>query len=209
MTSRARLRATSEWAQALPGFQIWRSGHLLRRIGPVLQGIALDGTGGRYYPTAHVHALVTDFPVVSLTLSYRLAYGSIPVESGSQIISRAARELADESPLPLREVPSLAQIVEEYRRSAPGDAASHVPELAMLSAFVARDFLEAQLDFVREQSTGWRALPAVFNTAREWRAGRESWLRRLAVQARDVRALEERVERNVRALGAASIRPVA
>lgn len=209
MTTRARLRVTREWAQALPGFQVWRSGHLLRRIGPVLQGVALDGTGDRYYPTAHVHALVTDFPVVSLTLSYRLAYGSIPTESGSRAISDAAWELADESPLPLREAPSLAQIVGEYRRSAPGDAANHVPELAMLSAFVSRDFLEEQLDFVREQSAGWRTLPAVFDTARGWRADRETWLGRLAVEARDVRALEERVERNVRALGVSSIRRVA
>lgn len=209
MTSRARLQATREWARALPAFQVWRSGRLLRRIGPVLQGVTLDGTGDRYYPTAHVHALVTDFPVVSLTLAHRLTNGSIPADSGARTISDVARELADESPLPLHEVPSLAQIVEVYRRSAPGNTPSHVPELVMLSTFVSQEFLEEQLKFVEEQSAGWSTLPAVFHTAHAWRAERERWLGRLVVEARDLHELEGRVARNARALGVASICRVA
>lgn len=52
-------RVTKDWAVAFPGFAVWRPLHLLRRIGPAVQGICLDRStsGDGYLPTAHVHAL--------------------------------------------------------------------------------------------------------------------------------------------------------
>jgi len=62
---------TRDWATEFPAFAVWRPLRLLRRLGPWVQGITLErsSAGDDYRPTAHVHALTRDFPVISLTLA--------------------------------------------------------------------------------------------------------------------------------------------
>ncbi len=71
-------RLTRAWAELFPEFAVWRPLRLLRRIGPVVQRIVLEpsGSADRYYPTAHVHPLTRDFPVVSLGMAWRVRLGA-------------------------------------------------------------------------------------------------------------------------------------
>ncbi|MFF3653781.1 hypothetical protein [Streptomyces olivochromogenes] len=112
-------RVTSDWGAALPGFSEWRPLRLLRRIGPVVQGVTLDRTteGGGYFPTVHIHALVQEFPVISLTLGQRMVTPSGVQESvsfarHSNECQSAARRLVAQSRLSLEEPPTIASIVE-------------------------------------------------------------------------------------------------
>ncbi|MFF2127613.1 hypothetical protein ACFVW1_19855 [Streptomyces olivochromogenes] len=107
-------RVTSDWAATLPGFGVLRSLHLVRRIGPVLQGVCLDRStsGDGYFPTAHVHALTREFPVISLTLGHRLERPSAQPETVLFIrhegeFRRAADALKAQSRLSLDAPPSL------------------------------------------------------------------------------------------------------
>ncbi|MGW6441474.1 hypothetical protein [Lentzea sp. NPDC055074] len=118
-------RVASDRAEEFPGFVIWRTLHLLRRIGPVLQGICIERTtsGDEYFATAHVHSLASDFPVVSLTLAQRLlGPGGQPERlrfTCHEAEFRAAADgLRSQSTLSLGEPPSLEQIVREYHSVA-------------------------------------------------------------------------------------------
>src|SRR5689334_8250555 len=74
----AARRITEDWATAFPGFGVYRPLRILRRLGPLVQGVTLErsSSGNDYLPTAHVHALTRSFPVISLTLAERLAGNS-------------------------------------------------------------------------------------------------------------------------------------
>lgn len=118
-TATAR-RVTADWAKVFSGFDAWRPLHLLRRIGPVLQGITLDRStsGDAYFPTAHIHALTRPFPVVSLTLGQRLASDSGMQESirfARHAVDHidASRRLAEQARLSLGAPPSVGDIVKE------------------------------------------------------------------------------------------------
>ncbi|MER5181771.1 hypothetical protein ABT009_26010 [Streptomyces sp. NPDC002896] len=112
-------RVTSDWGAALPGFSEWRPLRLLRRIGPVVQGVTLDRTtaGDGYFPTTHIHALVREFPVIALTLGQRLVTPSGIQESVSFArhsgeYQSAARRLVAQSRLSLEEPPTISSIVD-------------------------------------------------------------------------------------------------
>lgn len=51
---------TNEWAQEFQELNVYKSMWLMRRIGPLLQGICLDrdSTNSNYLPTFHVHNLI-------------------------------------------------------------------------------------------------------------------------------------------------------
>jgi len=62
---------SNHWNQKYPGLVLYKSMWLLRRIGPLLQGICLDrdSTNANYLPTFHVHNLIgqeDDFISLSL-----------------------------------------------------------------------------------------------------------------------------------------------
>lgn len=118
-------RVTEVWSRFFPEFTVWQPLRLIRRIGPVLQGIMLDpsSSGVQYYPTAHVHSLTRDFPVVTLSLAWRVrrgkgSQGMVGIDEGLEVLEGLAALLVEQSPLSLRSVPTLTEIVNEYRRVA-------------------------------------------------------------------------------------------
>ncbi|MEV1118832.1 hypothetical protein AB0I91_27515 [Actinosynnema sp. NPDC049800] len=85
-------KVTSDWGRTFDQFAVWRPLRLLRRLGPVVQGITLDRNtaGDAYFPTVHIHVLAVPFPVISLTMGQRLLD-----DSGAQkqvMFSRHAEE---------------------------------------------------------------------------------------------------------------------
>ena len=121
--SPAQARAiTTDWGAQFPQLKPWRPLRLLRRLGPLLQGITLErsSSGDDYLPTSHLHALTRPFPVVTLTLAQRLAHRNgaawrIHVNEHAAKLSMAAATLREQSVMPLDLPPSPAEVLACYR----------------------------------------------------------------------------------------------
>ncbi|WP_405731498.1 hypothetical protein OG607_33755 [Streptomyces sp. NBC_01537] len=186
-------RITSDWADLFPEFSIWQPLRLLRRIGPVVQGITLDKStaGDQYYPTVHVHSLAQDFPVISLTLAQRLLKPSgvqqpIEVDRHPEEFRWAAVRLEEQSAFSLRRAPELSEIAEALRAFAlaaqRGRLPAAVPELRD-SVFIPAASGDAEaadesLGLVAELSEKWSKYeaPPGWTDTREWL----DWLRATA-----------------------------
>ncbi|OKJ64192.1 hypothetical protein [Streptomyces sp. CB02261] len=192
-------RVTKEWAAEFPGFDTWKSLHLLRRIGPVVQGICLDRTtgGDGYIPTAHVHALTREFPVVSLMLGQRLARPSgmpDPVLFGrhERDFAHAVGALRQQSRLTLDEPPSIDGIVREYHAEARrrlekghGAAVLEMEDSVLVAAAAGRDELAGEgLALARELAAAWPKGSMPF----DW-PGAGPWFDGLAARAGDRESL--------------------
>lgn len=200
-------RVTSDWAKALPGFSAWRTLHLLRRIGPVVQGVCLDRStdDDGYIPTSHVHPLTRAFPVISLTLSHRLQRPSGQPET--VFFTRHEREFQDgvdalkaQSPLSLREPPTLEQIVREYHSSSVarqerghGAAVVEMEDSILIAAVEGRsDLVDDGLALSAELAGKWPKARLPLN----W-VSADVWLEGLRKKADDPRALAEIVNGQV------------
>lgn len=65
---------TEDWATQFPDLGIYKPLWLLRRVGPLLEGICLnrDSSNERYQPIFHLHSLARDESSLSLTLADEL-----------------------------------------------------------------------------------------------------------------------------------------
>lgn len=201
-------RVTSDWASAFPEFDAWRPMHLLRRIGPVLQGICLDRStsGDGYTPTAHVHALTREFPVISLTLGHRLERSSGQPET--VLFSRHEDEFQDavsalnaQCRISLSEPPSLDEIVREYHsvcstRQEKGlpPAVLEMEDSILIAAAAGRGRLvEAGIALAEDLSARWpkARLPLDWVSA-------DAWIEDLTAKVGDPEVLEAIVSGQVR-----------
>ncbi|GAA4609554.1 hypothetical protein BJY16_007382 [Actinoplanes octamycinicus] len=201
-------RATADWAKEFPNFDVFRSLVLLRRVGPVLQGITLDRTssGDRYEPVCHVHALTREFPpVLTLTLRQQLAgpngYGmQIAFADHDTALADAARLLERQSALPLQDWPTIPQIVDVYRQFALNrlekglaPAVIEVEDSVLIPAVAGiEDSVADSLRLARELATAWPTsrLPPT------WK-GSEAWLEDLERRSRDTARLAEIVDQQI------------
>ncbi|MFF5787937.1 hypothetical protein ACFY8P_23610 [Streptomyces sp. NPDC012693] len=190
---------TKEWAAEFRGFDAWKSLHLLRRIGPVVQGICLDRTtgGDEYIPTVHVHALTREIPVVSLMLGQRLARPSgvpdaVSFARHERDFARAVGALRQQSRLPLDEPPSIDEIVREYHAEARhrlekglGAAVLEMEDSVLVAAAAGRDELAGEgLALARDLTAAWPKWSMPF----DW-PGAEPWFDGLAARAGDRESL--------------------
>lgn len=177
-------RLTSDWADEFPGFDTWRPLRLLRRIGPVLQGITLDlsNSGDEYFPTSHVHALTREFPVVSLTLARRLLRPSgqperIRLSHHESEFRAAVSGLREQSVLPLEECPSLDEIIRIYHSFVVTVKQPAVVELEdsvlLAAAGGLPELVEDGLRIAGDVAVDWPSsrLPLDWPGAQEWTAG--------------------------------------
>ncbi|MEH0423268.1 hypothetical protein [Streptomyces sp. B21-083] len=202
-------RVTKDWAAVFPGFTVWRPLHLLRRIGPVVQGVCLDRStsGDGYLPTVHVHALTREFPVISLTLGQRLERSSGQPETvlfarHEEEFQRAVDTLKAQSRLSLDMPPSLERIVKEYHSSSSArQEAGFSPavvemEDSILIAAAAnrRDLVEDGLSLAADLAGKWpkARLPLTWVSAVAWLDGIRS-------KAGDLETLAETVSGQVAA----------
>ncbi|MFJ8040791.1 hypothetical protein ACIRBX_09840 [Kitasatospora sp. NPDC096147] len=212
-------QVTADWARVFTGFTAWRSLRLVRRIGPVLQGITLDrsGAGDAYHPTAHLHALTRPFPVVTLGLDQRLSGASGMPEAvrfarHAADFPAAAERLAAQSVLPLRESPTVAEIVRALQNRATAHrtkgwppAVQVVEDAVLVSAAVAdRELIGSSLDLARQLSRTWSSgrLPL------DW-PGTDAWLAALERRAADPDALAAVVAGQIAVHGLAKVRTAA
>ena len=148
LTTAARRRITADWLREFPVLGEHRPLSLLRRVGPLLEGIVLDRTSSNdeYRPTFHVHCLLQDFPEVTLTLAHPLLSKktaspmSVSVLYHDKKYVDATTAMAQQSPLALSGDLRLLDVLESYRRFAhrPGahyDADSLYEDMAKLCAW--------------------------------------------------------------------------
>lgn len=65
---------TADWLACFPKLGTYKSLKLGRIVGPFLQGVCLEKSGGGadYLPTTHIHCLAFEFPTVSLQMAQTL-----------------------------------------------------------------------------------------------------------------------------------------
>ncbi|MFD7490608.1 hypothetical protein [Streptomyces mirabilis] len=209
-------QVTADWARAFDGFDIWRPLRLLRRVGPLVQGITLDRStsGDAYFPTAHIHALTRPFPVVSLALGQRLASRSgtpeaIKFTDHTEDYLDAARRLAGQARLSLDVSPPVADVATELRAFATAQhglgswpAVDAVEDSILIpSASGDRGLAEEGLQLARDLVKKWpkHRLPL------DW-VGEEVWITSLRKSADNAEDLRTIVESQVRAHKLAKIR---
>ncbi|MDI6097233.1 hypothetical protein QLQ12_01240 [Actinoplanes sp. NEAU-A12] len=199
--AKARRRISRTWQELFPGFEIWRPMRLLRRIGPILQGVALAQVPGRveYFPTAHVHPLTMNFPGISLSLGHRLSgWRGVDESVSSTADEDAVRDAADrlraQSPLPLGRIPALDEVLAAYRDHLLSQPISirgpshDVEQLLALARFSpSKQVMAAQAEFVEELSKSWRYRPDGVH-------GRDECLRRTLAQVPDRMTLQSIVD---------------
>ncbi len=209
-------QVTADWARAFDGFDIWRPLWLLRRVGPLVQGITLDRStsGDSYFPTAHIHALTRPFPFVSLTLGQRLASSSGMQESirfadHAEDYLDAARRLAGQARLSLDAPPTVREVVTELRASAiaqhgrgwPPAVGEVEDSILVPSASGDRDLAGEGLQLARDLVKKWpkHRLPL------DW-IGEKAWLTSLSMEADNAEGLCAIIESQVKAHKLAKIR---
>ncbi|WP_213013447.1 hypothetical protein [Paractinoplanes toevensis] len=204
--AQVKRRVGKQWEKMFPGFELWRPLRLLRRIGPVLQGISLDlaRSGTQYFPSAHVHPLTMKFPVVSLGLDHRLLGKTgiqrrISFDDDVDTLLAAAADLRAQSPLPLDRYPTAAEILDAYRSffgsaNLPTGPTSEIETLVLLSALSGSPERQTiAVDFARSLVKSWRHAPDGFDSA-------DAWLENLVERADNVDALEAFVDEQAKAL---------
>lgn len=212
LTPSLNARVSGDWAALFPSFGVYRPRHLLRRIGPILQGIALerDGSNECYLPTLHVHSLLRSCPFVTLTLAQVLltartrAPESIPARAHEARFRDAAARLRLQSELPLDGPLSFSALERVYlsylARPGPHYDAEVREELALLYAWAGRPQEASAL--VRDGAEAiavWPyGLPSHIGGADRWRA---KLLEKLTVAEK----LGDVAEANVVALGAGQL----
>src|SRR5689334_13255395 len=74
LTAQLVRQITRDWNDLFPQMAVFRPMWLMRRIGPLVQGIVLERSSGgtQYRPILHVHDLSHPFPTVSLSMSQLL-----------------------------------------------------------------------------------------------------------------------------------------
>ncbi|MEE4494954.1 hypothetical protein [Streptomyces sp. BE230] len=209
-------QVTADWARAFDGFDIWRPLRLLRRIGPLVQGITLDRStsGDAYFPTVHIHALTRPFPVISLTLGQRLASSSDMQESirftdHAEEYLDAARRLVGQARLSVDAPPTVGEVVTELRASAIAQhgmgwlpAVQEVEDSILIpSASGDRDLAEEGLQLAQDLVKKWpkHRLPL------DW-VGEKAWITSLSMEADNVEGLRAIIESQVKAHKLAKIR---
>ncbi|MFB6561701.1 hypothetical protein ACFCYH_22945 [Streptomyces sp. NPDC056400] len=200
-------RVTADWAGRFGEFDVWKPLRLMRRIGPVVQGITLDRTtsGDGYFPTAHVHNLTREFPVITLALGQRLVGSSGMQESvrfsrHSDDFMDAAERLAAQSDLSLSTPPAVAEIAKEYisfavsqQRKGHPPAVDAVEDGILISAAMGdRALTEESLHIARELVGVWpkSRLPLDWN-------GSGAWISNLEERAANVNQLTAVIEGQV------------
>lgn len=169
-----------EWHGHFPGFDVWESRWLARRIGPVIQGIGLERlrSADVYVPTAHVHCLVGDFSVLTLALMCQPGNGTngrmLYFERETRVAANAA-ELRSKSSLSLDDPPTLRQIVDAYSADIDDDLGNLVglpdklTDMVLIASYDSDPSTLAEAwQHAVDVAGRWRNPPEGFGSTRVW-----------------------------------------
>lgn len=203
-------RVTADWARMFPELAVWRPLVLLRRVGPLLQGVAFERsmTSERYVPSTNVQLLAFPFGLAISGLHTRLGTcnGSnhwLEVSEHESVYREAAEHLREQSPLPFDEGFTLSAVLRAFRDRAsslqhPGGAhgVQELEVLALLPGLYGRaDLVDEGVTLAEKLSSAW---------PEQWyeRWGKPAdWVHDLARRAADRAELQRIVDSEVVTIG--------
>jgi len=216
LTKAVKKRITADWLQMFPGLAQYEPMHLLRRVGPIVEGIVLERTSSNdeYRPAFHVHSLLYAYPAVSLTMEQPLlreatrAPISVSVLRHPTFYVEAATTLSRQSPLSLEGDLRLSDVIHAYRQFSERsglhyDAHQLYRDMVMICAWCGSD--ERARALVDEGLVKLGAWPA---NILEQVGGRERWRERMLTAIAQPSALRETMKSQLQALKLSSL-PVA
>lgn len=158
-------RITSDWLTVFPGMVQYKPMELLRRIGPLLMGVALqkNSANDAYYPTFHIHNIANEIDIITSTIGQRLVTKNsvqerIHANQHDGRWAEAAQRLRNQVDWPLEGDLTLDFVIERYN----ADEAIRRPFLSpledriSLNSWCGRvDEANAYLDAGREAILKW------------------------------------------------------
>jgi hypothetical protein len=119
-TETLKRRVTRDWQLAFPDLGTHKPMHLLRRVGPLLQGICLERSSGNsdYLPTTHVHDLTgrSDHLFLQLGMDLRQQSGGVDrirlFAHGEERVAEAATRLREQALLRLSGDLMLSEVIQ-------------------------------------------------------------------------------------------------
>lgn len=195
---------TGDWAEMFPELGVWRPLRLLRRVGPLAQGVTLDRSSesDAYTPTCHVHVLADPSPEIAFGLLARL--GRVELSRHEREYQDAARELRELSPLPWDDGLTLPLVLDRLREAALAkqdipnwaDGVGELTGMILLAGACGRaELVEQSVELARSLSANWQP-----DWQQRWGVPAE-WPDNLAERAADQRALAAVVDDQVREHG--------
>ncbi len=203
-------KVTADWAEMFPELAVWEPLVLLRRVGPLLQGVSFDRSraSDAYIPTSSVQLLAVPFGVAVSGLNSRLRKENgngwwLEVSDHESVYREAAERLREQSPVPFDDGFTLSAVLGAHRERAQSlqlpESANGVQELEVLvllpGIFGRDDLVEEGLKLARKLSAGWPP---------QWheRWGKPAdWLDDLARRAADQAGLQKVVDSEVKTIG--------
>ncbi|GLY52661.1 hypothetical protein [Lentzea sp. NBRC 102530] len=205
-------RVTAEWAAHFPELTIVQPRLLLRRFGPIVQGITLEDYGAHYFATAHVHALTTESPTVYLSLGRRATLGqghgtAVDTAAKPELLARLAAALREQSAPLLDPDAGLVEFLDVYRkfvikwRGRDPRAYHELRDLVLLpTAAGLADLAAEAFELAVDISQGW----SKFDAPMGWDTTAD-WLDELRARMSDVDALRATVNAEVTEHGLGSV----
>lgn len=184
LTPATKRQITRDWASALPTLTVWKPMWLVRRHGPMLYGLCLDGAAqpDAYIPTVFTHCLANPFPAISLT-------GNAPVPdrvgtstkvrwmSHGEKFGPMAQFLAQRHPPLQNGALGLDALLEHYRAYLRGDygknnqwMVGHFTAMALSAAWMGQlDVAQRVLDRAAAIMQSWPlSVRTALGTVAEW-----------------------------------------
>ncbi|HBA86267.1 MAG TPA: hypothetical protein DCZ95_19465 [Verrucomicrobia bacterium] len=163
-------KIVNDWHELFPEFGVYEPMWLLRRIGPLVQGICLDrrSDNAGYVPTTHIHNLVRSRDFISLTLDQTLrtkrtgAEDEVRAQLHEDQYIEAASRLALQSLLPLHDVFTYEQFMDACWKHTQMKYATRYPyllfeDMLLVSSYVGLNTpqLEAMMHQFEQIMSSW------------------------------------------------------
>lgn len=124
LTRKIQTRITKDWHEHFPELAIYKPRWMLRRVGPLLQGVLLerDSSNDSYLPMVHLHNLAREWSSITISPSIALltirtsARDKITVRSHEKRYLEAISRLKEQSVIPCRGELTLSEALTIYRK---------------------------------------------------------------------------------------------
>lgn len=201
-TTSDKKRITNDWHQLFPSLGIYKTMHLMNRVGPLIVGLLLEtkSGGNDYIPTFHVHNLTRPFPVISLTLASTLNNEYVHLEWHESRYRELAESMRNTALIPFDGNLELRDVLSGYLQYLKKPTIPYQPQLYEDMALICGwcgNYKEMKriLDLARKDISGWpnQVLTRIGNI--------EEWVEKLEKKSCNKEAFKSICEKQIDELG--------
>ena len=161
-TASDKKRITNEWHQLFPSLGIYKTMHLMNRVGPLIVGLLLEikSGGNDYIPTFHVHNLTRPFPVISLSLATTLNNEYVHLEWHESRYRELGERMRNTALIPFDGNLELNDVISGYLQYLDKPTIPYQPQLyedmALICGWCGNSKeMKRILDLARNDISGW------------------------------------------------------